>query len=259
MPVDYYPPGGGGADNIRNAVTGTAGSGKAITDDGSSGLAWAGPHLPLTGGTLTGAMLGSNGLDTGSLGLWGGSAASTTNGAGLILGAVNNALAGGAELRLGNASNGGFVVKNAGGTRQGGFPLTPSDMPSQYALEAVASSQTLNSNDYKTILYGTPGVNTGPAWSYSGGTWTCLIAGTYDIDAIIYAASSVMVDLYINKNGTRRYGGSAVICSSAPYVHRTIPFGAGDSFYIEAYVAGTGPALDVSIAGLRDVFINRRA
>lgn len=141
----------------------------------------------------------------------------------------------------------------------GSLSLTPSDMPSQYALEAVASSQTLNSNDYKTILYGTPGVNTGPAWSYSGGTWTCLIAGTYDIDAIIYAVSSVVVELYINKNGTRRYGGSAVICSSAPYVHRTIPFGAGDSFYIEAYVAGSGPALDVSIAGLRDVFINRRA
>lgn len=141
----------------------------------------------------------------------------------------------------------------------GSLGLTPSDMPTQYALEAVASSQTLNTSDYKTILYGTPGVNTGPAWSYSSGTWTCLIAGVYDIDAIIYAASSVVVELYINKNGTRRYGGSAVICSSAPSVRKTISFGAGDTFYIEAYAAGTGPALDVSIVGLRDLFVNRRA
>lgn len=141
----------------------------------------------------------------------------------------------------------------------GSLSLTPSDMPTQYALEAVASSQTLNTSDYKTILYDTPGVNTGPAWSYSSGTWTCLIAGVYDIDAIIYAASSVVVELYVNKNGTRRYGGSAVICSSAPSVRKTISFGSGDTFYIEAYAAGTGPALDVSIVGLRDIFVNRRA
>lgn len=137
--------------------------------------------------------------------------------------------------------------------------LTPSDMPTQNELEANASSQTLNSNNYTTIAYDTPGTNTGPAWSYSGGIWTCLIAGKYDIDAIIYVYSSVVVELYINKNGTRRYGGSAVICSSAPYVHRTISFAIGDTMYIESYAAGTGPTLDVSIAGLREIAINRRA
>jgi len=158
-----------------------------------------------------------------------------------------------------NCPTSGSHVFRVQGAVVGHFPLTPSDMPTQYALEAVASSQTLNTSDYKTILYGTPGVNTGPAWSYSGGTWTCLIAGVYDIDAVIYAASSVVVELYVNKNGTRRYGGSAVICSSAPSVRKTISFGSGDTFYIEAYAAGTGPALDVSIVGLRDIFVNRRA
>ena len=141
----------------------------------------------------------------------------------------------------------------------GSLNLTPSDMPTQNELEANASSQTLNSNNYTTIAYDTPGTNTGPAWSYSGGIWTCLIAGKYDIDAIIYVYSSVVVELYINKNGTRRYGSSAVICSSAPYVHRTISFAIGDTMYIESYAAGTGPTLDVSIAGLREIAINRRA
>ena len=132
-------------------------------------------------------------------------------------------------------------------------------MPTQNELEANASSQTLNSNNFTTIAYDTPGTNTGPAWSYSGGIWTCLIAGKYDIDAIIYASSNVAVELYINKNGTRRYGGSAVICISAPYVHRTISFAIGDTMYVESYAAGTGPTLDVSIAGLREIAINRRA
>ena len=265
MPVDYYPP-GGGSDASKVPLAGTASltgplGWSSNSGSGTSSAVWIGKDAS---GPI---------VNVGSWGNGGGLQVCASNTLNMYLNETYGIVYYVDQTSLSSVhqkirSSGGFeenvpsgksYTYKVAGAAVGHWPLTPSDMPTQNELEANASSQTLNSNNYTTIAYDTPGTNTGPAWSYSGGIWTCLIAGKYDIDAIIYVYSSVVVELYINKNGTRRYGGSAAICSSAPYVHRTISFAIGDTMYIESYAAGTGPTLDVSIAGLREIAINRRA
>lgn len=134
------------------------------------------------------------------------------------------------------------------------------DLPAQPRLEATIASGQTTVNGYITLGYATPGKNTGPGWSYSGGVWTCLIAGDWDIEAIAFVNNATSTQLYLRLNGTTLIkAGTGTNGYNGPRISTTYTFAAGDTLEFRLFCGTASLSVDVSISSLREMSMTRRA
>lgn len=182
------------------------------------------PSGPLSADEIAAAMAGED-LDLENLGLHGG---------------YGNISATIAEILYDHSYNLGSHTFRCNSSRVGGFPLEPSDMPSQVAkYSRTTSNQGSLSSGYVANTVGLNSVDSdiGTNWSFSGGVATCLNAGVYDLVAQL-GYSSQEGGFVINHNGNAigvYYYSSA---NSLLFGNINIPgvsVGAGDTIKLEFF------------------------
>jgi len=139
------------------------------------------------------------------------------------------------------------------------YDIQRGDLPAVVRLEAQTSSGQSTINGYQTLNFDAASVNTGPAWSYSSGVFTCLIAGTYDYSLSLFANNAANSSLFAKLNNTTLIGsGAATPLYNAPHLCDSYTFAAGDTVRFQIQ-CGTGSiSIDVSIASYRELRITRK-
>lgn len=229
----YDTPGPLSATEIRGLVTGSAASGKAITDDGASGLAWAGPFEP----AITTLAKSKGGF--------GASIASVADG---VLKFVSGVLTSVAQLGMAQGGT-GVDLSASGGTGKvlcqdashviSARSLVPGDIPRKDVLLAtLAGNQTGMSGSGTTIAWDTVGSNESTRWANSGGTFTLqsgfdgryLVVGQFNSGTSVTNSSGKLQKNGTNFNGTNfaasYVGGSYTGVFGA---FRVVDFVAGDT------------------------------
>lgn len=277
--------------------TGTPDGSKYLRDDQTwqAVSATDSTKLPLAGGTMSGAlkMSGTVNIDAASMEMYpagsgllyrnvptGGLYGECVNGAEVYqLGASGIAFPyahstpgtnvvgvyrdGSGNLCLGVGSGAGLIAKVAG-SRAGGFPLTPSDMPSQVAkYSRTTSNQGSLSGSYVANTVGLNSVdsNIGTNWSFSGGVATCLNAGVYDLVAQL-GYSSQEGGFVINHNGNAigiyyYFSGNSLLFGSINIPEVSV--GAGDTIKLEFFSSAAAGVIYYTYAGFSTTVPDKHA
>ena len=135
-----------------------------------------------------------------------------------------------------NVPSGKSHIFNVAGSRSGGFPLTPSDMPSARFLAPLVNGQTLSSGD-TYLQTGTATTNNICTVSGTGNiTFTMLYAGTLHVYFSLYKGSSSVYGCgQLELNGTKKREFTQSTFDGRVAFAVAIPVAAGDVVKLPIY------------------------
>ena len=148
-----------------------------------------------------------------------------------------------------NVPSGKSHIFNVAGSRSGGFPLTPSDLPAIRFDAPLVDGQSLSFGDYNYLQTGTPTTNNLFTVSGTGNiTFTSLYAGVLEIYVSI-AADKFEGMLRVEKNGSFVREGFVNAFVNRVTIATAVPIAIGDVIKMNAYSSGSATLVVGSGAG----------